>query len=833
MILPKELQELKNLPNWVCYKLEPRPTQADPEHLGKVPYNPKTGYRASAKDPRTWADYETAVRALQSGNYAGIGFELGNSGYCGIDLDKCVDTSGRISDAAADIVARIGSYTEYSISGTGLHILTRTAPMKRPGYNTGEGSGVDIEIYRPVEATGGEFAGEVAGGRFLTISGNVCGSGRPIEEKTAEVRALIAKYWPETKESPSVGSVGSLNASIDSDADSRMIQAALDAIDPAEFDFGQWAAIVTAMKYCGFSAYDAEAWSSKYGNPKHVPGTIAKRWERLRLPNGDTSKEGAAAVIMSAAQRQGWKAADAFTDEERRQYGIEQHKDSDSRIDEAFKERMRHTANMIHENIQRTEEQAAHEAPQGDTAAAPAPGSEPAIISAEEWGAAGYYAVAITADPGRVKDGRTGTVVGYEAYRQTREEIVRAEWHCSAQRFQTEAEYLQGLLTYDAAVNVFQTAEDKYIELPSFPELSKIAKIRAHSSVVLAADTGAGKSSLAINFLNELNDKYPVLYINLEMDNLTILQRLVSIRTGMELDRVEGYKKDEHTADVVNSALRGIASRQSLQVRDDLYMLEDIEKAIQETTEGRTVPTIVIIDHCILLESKVKRESDYSRFTYIAKQLRKYARQNNIVLFELLQQNREGKKTDEKPKNSSLKESGEWENSATHIMFLWNDPALNPRERKRLLLTKNRGGALGEFVLRYFPRTQTYREDKGAGAASSGKENKQDKVKQTSRDKKREMLQAAYDAAMINTNGRPTLYDIAEAAGVMQSTVKSWIKEFGGATINGLQYDPAGIDKEVEYNGYIRLTISEEAEVQERFEGNGGGLSGKNAKRRG
>lgn len=821
MILPKELEELKALPNWVCYRLEPRPTKADPEHLGKVPYNPKTGRGASAKDPRTWSDYETAVRALQSGSYSGMGFELGNSGYCGIDLDKCVDDAGRITEAAAAIVAQIGSYTEYSISGSGLHILARTAPMKRTGYNTGEGSGVDIEVYRPVEAAGGEFAGEIAGGRFLTVSGNVYGTARPIEERTAEVRALIAKYWPEPK---AAHSVGSLDVPIDADADRKMVQAALDATDPAALDFPQWAAVITAMKYCGFSVYDAEAWSSKYGNSKHVPGTIAKRWERLRLPNGDTSKEGAAAVIMSTAQRQGWKAADAFTDEERRQYGIEQHRDDDARIDAAYKERMKRAADKVHEALQDVKELAALEQEQDAQApdAAPAPassgGSEPAIISAEEWEAAGYYAATITADPGKAEKGRTFPAVGFEAYRQAREEIARTQWHCSGQRFQTEAEYFPGLLTYGAAVEAFEEADSTHIEFPSFPEFSKVAKIRTHDSIVLAADTGAGKSSLAINFLNDINDRYPVLYINLEMDSLTILQRLVSIRTGMELDRVEGYQQDEHTAAFVNSALRGITSRQPLQILRDVYGLEDIEKEIQKATEGRTAPTIVIIDHSLLVTTKARVNGRYERFTHISEELRRFSRKYNIVLFVLLQQSREGKKGDEKPRNDSLKESGSWENDATKIAFLWQDPVTN---KKNLLLTKNRGGIQGEFILDYYPRTQTYREAKRQKTQRPA--DKPEKEKLTPRDKKREKLQAAYDAAMIATDGKPTLHDIAEAAGVATATVKGWIKEFGGAAINGRQYNPAGIDEAVEYNGFVRLTISEEADRKEAFEGAEGG----------
>ena len=81
-------------------------------------------------------------------------------------------------------------------------------------------------------------------------------------------------------------------------------------------------------------------------------------------------------------------------------------------------------------------------------------------------------------------------------------------------------------------------------------------------------------------------------------------------------------------------------------------------------------------------------------------------------MFVLLQQNRAGKQDENKePTNSSLKESGSWENDATKIMFLWwNDAA----KSKELAITKNRSGRTGSIKLNYSPRTQTYREAKGA-----------------------------------------------------------------------------------------------------------------------
>lgn len=268
-----------------------------------------------------------------------------------------------------------------------------------------------------------------------------------------------------------------------------------------------------------------------------------------------------------------------------------------------------------------------------------------------------------------------------------------------------------GLLTVDRAIEILEAVDDHYLEMPQFPQLSATAKLKTHDTVVIAADTGAGKSSLALNFLHELQDRYPAMYVNLEMDAATVLQRLIAIHTGIELDVIEGYKHDKNTREKVNAAIKEITARKEIQLLEDAYDLDEIERQIQAATAGRSEPTIVFIDTGLLVTTTGKTASRYERFTEISEKLRRISRLNNVIMFVLLQQNRESKKNEKaEPKNSSLKESGSWENDATKIMFLWYNPKT---KRKELAITKNRSGKTGSIELNYSPHTQTYSEVKG------------------------------------------------------------------------------------------------------------------------
>lgn len=357
-----------------------------------------------------------------------------------------------------------------------------------------------------------------------------------------------------------------------------------------------------------------------------------------------------------------------------------------------------------------------------------------------------------------------------------------------------------GMLTFEKAVDVFKAANDKYIEMPNFPEFCKLAKIKLHDSVVLAADTGAGKSSLAINFIDNLNGQFPCVYFNLEMDEITILRRLVSIRSGIDLDRIEGYNNDPSTAAAVDSALRILTSRKPLQIIQDKYNLKDIEAEIQRTTAGREDPTIVVIDHSLLIKTG-ETFSRYERFTQISEELRRISRFNNIVMLILMQQNREGKADEKKrPTNSSLKESGSWENDATHILFLWYNPETRHKE---LIITKNRGGSVGIVNLEYYKTTQFYQEAAYQPAARTAAD------KPTKRDRERDQLQRWYEQAYTDTWGEVTIEAMAEAGGVSTAVVKRRLKEFGGYAIDGRQYDAAGRDNIVEESEFIKLTPGE------------------------
>ena len=177
-------QELKNLPNWICWKAVPKPRPDDPEHIDKIPINPRTGGKAQSNNPDTWTDFDTALKASEQ--HSGIGFMFGNSPFFGVDVDKAEPDIREFLDGGNGIVSEfihaLRSYAELSPSGKGIHILCR-GELPKGARHRG-----NVEMYDS--------------GRFFTVTGNNIGEYTAVEDCTEAIKPLHEKYLGGARSEP-------------------------------------------------------------------------------------------------------------------------------------------------------------------------------------------------------------------------------------------------------------------------------------------------------------------------------------------------------------------------------------------------------------------------------------------------------------------------------------------------------------------------------------------------------------------------------------------------------------------------------------------------------
>lgn len=128
--------------------------------------------------PHLWTTYEAAKAQSKSGH---VGFAFHNTdGLWGCDLDDCI-VNGVLTDMAAQIVEAADSYTEVSVSGTGLKIwLIGKPPFGLP---------CRMKIQ-------GQIVEQYNHGRWFMVTGKQFGSQSNVRSGAAVSKLLKQVYIP-------------------------------------------------------------------------------------------------------------------------------------------------------------------------------------------------------------------------------------------------------------------------------------------------------------------------------------------------------------------------------------------------------------------------------------------------------------------------------------------------------------------------------------------------------------------------------------------------------------------------------------------------------------
>lgn len=260
-------QELKGYKNWVCWQAYPDPKSHS--GISKKPVNPKTGGLAQPNNPDTWSDFETAVR--ESAKYSGIGFMFSNSPFFGVDLDDMPNDiqdyqNGGADNIISEFVNTLQSYTEFSQSKTGVHIICKgTLPEGRRKAKNDSGG---FEMYE--------------NGRFFVVTGNYCSEYGYINDCTESVKPLHSKYLGKAAEpKPNKNITVNLNSVDD------IVRAACSAKNGSLFkalysgDFSAYSSQSEAdMAFCNMLAFWCGCDAEKMDAIFRQSGLMRDKWDR-------------------------------------------------------------------------------------------------------------------------------------------------------------------------------------------------------------------------------------------------------------------------------------------------------------------------------------------------------------------------------------------------------------------------------------------------------------------------------------------------------------------------------------------------------------------------
>lgn len=231
---------------------------------------------------------------------------------------------------------------------------------------------------------------------------------------------------------------------------------------------------------------------------------------------------------------------------------------------------------------------------------------------------------------------------------------------------------------------------------------------------VLSARSGGGKTDFALNLaLHLARRKKKVLYCSMEMPDEQLMQRVAS-----QLMHIDGTRIRDR---LLSDEEKGDIERVLCQFRESTRIQFCVEPRLSVDRVRQCIelyqPDILFIDHIGLMERPSMRDA-YRALGWVSNQLKQISLDTGLPIVELAQMNRQSDgRRDKRPRLADLRETGDLEQDADYVLFLWRDGE-QPQGRLsgeawtdiHLTLAKNRNGRTGDFRFHWQPQYHTFME---------------------------------------------------------------------------------------------------------------------------
>jgi replicative DNA helicase len=245
--------------------------------------------------------------------------------------------------------------------------------------------------------------------------------------------------------------------------------------------------------------------------------------------------------------------------------------------------------------------------------------------------------------------------------------------------------------------------------------------------IILAARPSMGKSALATNIAENValakETPRPVALFSLEMSEAELAQRFIASQASIKGDDLrKGRVRDDKWARVLRAA--GDYEHAELYIDDssDIGMLDIRAKArrLHQQLADRGGLGLIIVDYLQLMRADARYESRVQQVGEMSRGLKILARELNVPVIALSQLSRKvEERKPPKPVLSDLRESGQIEQDADLVMFIYRDEYYEREESEdpgtcEVIIAKHRNGALGDVKLTFqheYPRFRNQLRD--------------------------------------------------------------------------------------------------------------------------
>jgi replicative DNA helicase len=245
-----------------------------------------------------------------------------------------------------------------------------------------------------------------------------------------------------------------------------------------------------------------------------------------------------------------------------------------------------------------------------------------------------------------------------------------------------------------------------------------LAGLQRSDLFILAARPSMGKTAFVLNLAHNVavDAKEPVLIFSLEMSKEQLVDRLLSMQSGVDAWALRTGNLTDNDFERLGEAM-GVLGEAPIYIDDTPGItVSDLRTKARREAHLRP-PGLIIVDYLQLMSGGSRFGGDGNRvqeISEISRGLKGVARELNVPLIALSQLSRSVEsRSPQIPQLSDLRESGSIEQDADIVAFIYREDYYNPEtERKNItdiLIKKHRNGALRNIELYFDKDKQRFR----------------------------------------------------------------------------------------------------------------------------
>jgi replicative DNA helicase len=251
----------------------------------------------------------------------------------------------------------------------------------------------------------------------------------------------------------------------------------------------------------------------------------------------------------------------------------------------------------------------------------------------------------------------------------------------------------------------------------------KTSGLQPSDLIIVAARPSMGKTTFAMNLCENamLLEEKPVLVFSLEMPAEQIMMRMLASLSRVDQTKIRTAQLNDEDWARISNTMAMLKDKDNLFVDDSSGLTPmEVRTRARKLARDKGGISLIMIDYLQLMRVPGLSENRTLEIAEISRSLKALAKELEVPVVALSQLNRGlEQRSDKRPINSDLRESGSIEQDADLIMFIYRDEVYHEQSADKgiaeIIIGKQRNGPIGTTRLTF--QGQFSRFDNYAGPA--------------------------------------------------------------------------------------------------------------------